>query len=79
VLLKWFRKQGNDNVPVNNHLVMIIAEELDKILSDEEFVSSAGWIDRFKICHNIFCGKVSGRARAVNCEMTAEWLSIVWF
>jgi hypothetical protein len=57
---------------------MINAEELDKILSDEEFVSSAGWIDRFKICHNIFCGKVSGRG-AVNCEMTAEWLSIVWF
>jgi hypothetical protein len=38
-------------------------------------VFSAGWIDRFKLRHNISCGKVSGEARAVNCETTAEWLS----
>jgi hypothetical protein len=56
---------------------MVRAEELAKLLSDEEFVCSAGWIDRFKRRH-ISCGKVSGEARAVNCETTAEWLCTVW-
>jgi hypothetical protein len=30
------------------------------------------------VFHNISCGKVSSEARAVNCKMTAEWLSTVW-
>jgi hypothetical protein len=55
---------------------MVRAEELTKLLSDEEFLCSAGWIDRFKL-HHISCGEVSGEARAVNCETTAEWLSTV--
>jgi hypothetical protein len=48
------------------------AEELAKILNDKDFVCTAGWIDRFNLRQNICCGKVSGEARAVNCETTAE-------
>jgi hypothetical protein len=76
--LKWFKQQRSENVPVSGPLLMARAEELAKLLSDKEFVYSAGWIDRFKLCHNISCRKVSGEARAVDCEMTAEWLSTVW-
>jgi hypothetical protein len=57
---------------------MVRAEELAKLLSDEECVCSAGWIDRFKLHHNISCGKMSSEIRAVDCEVTAKWLSTVW-
>jgi hypothetical protein len=77
-LLKWFKQQRSENVPVSDPLLMVRAEELAKLFRDEEFLCSAGWIDRFKLRHNISCGKVSGEARAVNCETTAEWLSTVW-
>jgi hypothetical protein len=76
-LLKLFKQQRSENVPVSSPLLMARAEELAELLSGEEFVCSAGWIDRFKQRH-ISCGKVSGEAKAVNCETTAEWLSTVW-
>jgi hypothetical protein len=57
---------------------MVRAEELTELLSDKEFTCIAGWIDRYKLHHNISCGKVSGEAGAVNCETTAEWLSTIW-
>jgi hypothetical protein len=44
--------------------------------SGEEYVCSAGWIDRFKLRHNISFGKVSGEARGV--YDTTEWLTAVW-
>jgi hypothetical protein len=56
---------------------MIKAEELARLIIDEEFVCSAGLIDRFKSCH-ISCRKVSSEVRAVNCETAAEWLSTIW-
>jgi hypothetical protein len=56
---------------------MVRAEELAELLCDEEFMCSAGWIDRFKLRH-IPCGKVSGEAKAVNSETRAKWLSTVW-
>jgi hypothetical protein len=57
---------------------MIKAEEFAKKLSGEEFVCSAGWIDRFKLCHDISFRKVSGEARGVNNDMTTEWLTAMW-
>jgi hypothetical protein len=57
---------------------MIKAVESVKTLSDEEFVCSAGWIDKFKLRHNISFRKVSGEARGVNTDTTIEWLTGVW-
>ncbi|KAJ8873084.1 hypothetical protein PR048_026700 [Dryococelus australis] len=56
---------------------MVKAEEFTKKLKDDEFVCSAGWIDRFLLRHNITFGKVSGEARGVNTETATEWLSTV--
>jgi hypothetical protein len=49
---------------------MINAEEFAKKLRDEEFVCSAGWIDRFQLRKNVSFGKVSGEARGVNSDTT---------
>jgi hypothetical protein len=44
-LLKWFKEQRSENVPVSGPLPMVRVEELAKLLSGEEFVCSAGWIE----------------------------------
>jgi hypothetical protein len=77
-LLKWFKQQRSENVPVSGPLLMVRAEERAKLLSDEEFVCNARWLDKFKLRHNISCGKVSCEARAVDCETTVERISTVW-
>jgi hypothetical protein len=77
-LLKWFKQKRSENVLVSGPLLMSKAEELAKLLNDKDFVCTTGWINRFKLCHSICCGNVSGETRAVNCETTAEWLNKVW-
>jgi hypothetical protein len=76
-LIKWFKQQEGDNVPVSGPLLVIKAEEFAKKLSGEEFVCSAGWIDIFKLRHISF-GKTSNEARGVNNDTTTEWLTVVW-
>jgi hypothetical protein len=46
---------------------MVMAEALAKLLTDEKLMCSAGWISMLH--HNISCGKISGKASAVDCEM----------
>jgi hypothetical protein len=57
---------------------MMKAEEFVKRFSDEEFICSAGWLDRFKLHHNMSVGIVSGQAQGVNSDMTTEWLNALW-
>jgi hypothetical protein len=76
VLINCFKQKGGDNVPVSGSIIMTKAEEYPKRLSDEEFVCSAGWVDRFKTRHISF-GRVRDGARGVNNDTTTEWLNVV--
>jgi hypothetical protein len=53
---------------------MTKADGFAKKLSDEEFVCSPGWVDRFsfKLRHNISFEKMSDEARGVNRDTTRE-------
>jgi hypothetical protein len=77
-LLRWLKQEGSDNVPVSGLLLMIKAEEFAKKLRGEEFVCSAGWIDKFRLRHNISFGKESGEASGINSDTTTEWLTAAW-
>jgi predicted alpha-1,6-mannanase (GH76 family) len=66
-VLKWFKQQRSENVPVSSPVLMVMAEALAKLLTDEKLMCSAGWINMLH--HNISCGKMSGKASAVDCEM----------
>jgi hypothetical protein len=68
-LLKWFKQQRSADVPVNN--LMVKAKELARPINYQEFLCSAGWIDRCKL-HHIFGEKTSSKTRAVNREMRAQ-------
>lgn len=71
-LLKWFKQQRSANVPISGPLLKMKATGIGKLLGYQDFVCSAAWIDRFKLRHNITCGKVSGEANSVDRKMTDE-------
>jgi hypothetical protein len=54
-LLKWFSQQRREDVQVSGPILMVKAQEHAKLLSDEEFVGSAGGMVRFKL-HHVSCG-----------------------
>lgn len=77
-LLQWFKNQRASNVPVTGPLLKTKAEDLAKLLNDEEFSCSTGWLERFKSRHNINVGKISGEGADVNKKTVSDWLSNVW-
>jgi transposase-like protein len=74
-LLKWFKQHRSDNAALSGPLLMTKAEQFADKLSDEEFVCSAGRIDRFKLRHGISFEKVSCKAKGVNND-TTEWPNV---
>lgn len=76
-LLKCFKQKRDYNVPVSGSIIVTKAEEYAKRFSDEEFVSSAGWVDRFML-HHISFRKVSGGARGVKSDTITEWFNALW-
>lgn len=77
-LLKWFTQQRTANTPINGPLLAAKAEELARLLKDEEFSCSSSWIDRFKVRHNIVFAKMSGESKSANKDTAENWLKTVW-
>jgi hypothetical protein len=49
MLLKWFKQESGENILVGGA----------KLLKCKDFMCATGWIDVFKFCHSISCGKMS--------------------
>lgn len=77
-LIKWFKQCRSANLPINGPLLMQKAEEFGRLLGEENFKCSNGWLDRFKQRHSITFGKVSGEAKSVNLVETEKWVAEVW-
>lgn len=77
-LLQWFKVQRASNTPITGPLMKAKAEDLAKLMNDEQFTCSTGWLERFKVRHNINVGKISGEAADVNKQTVADWLRNVW-
>ncbi|XP_028177561.1 tigger transposable element-derived protein 4-like [Ostrinia furnacalis] len=71
-LLKWFKYQRTNNVPINGPILQQKANDFAQRLG-EDFVCSSSWIQRFRARHGIVGGKVSGDKGAVN-----EWMAQKW-
>lgn len=64
VLLKWCSYQKSENVPITGEILRSKAEELGK-LTDEDFICSRGWVDRFKRRYNIVLGNIHREVSSV--------------
>ncbi|XP_064071485.1 tigger transposable element-derived protein 4-like [Vanessa tameamea] len=63
-LLKWFKYQRTNNVPINGPILQQKANDFVQRFG-EVFVCSSSWIQRFRTRHGIVGGKMSGEAASV--------------
>ncbi|CAF4856881.1 unnamed protein product [Pieris macdunnoughi] len=58
-LLKWFKYQSTNNLPINGPILQQKANDFAQRFG-EDFVCSSSWIQRFRARHGIVGGKISG-------------------
>ncbi|CAH2101567.1 unnamed protein product [Euphydryas editha] len=58
-LLKWYKYQRANNVPINGPILQQKANDFAQSFG-EDFVCSSSWIQRFRARHGIVGGKMSG-------------------
>lgn len=77
-MLSWFNNQRQNNVPISGSIVKAKAKKFANQLGIIDFKSSEGWLRKFKHRHQITYGKMNGEARAVDMNVTNNWISTVW-
>lgn len=77
-LLRWFEVRRSENVSISGPVLKAKAEDLSRGLQGGEFSCSTGWLERFKVRHNIKVGKISGEAADVNKQSVLNWLEDKW-
>ena len=60
---------------VNGPLLRDKAQELAKLLKHDSFHCSGGWLDRFKVRHNIIFRAVCGEAASVSEDVVGDWIA----
>lgn len=76
-LLKWFKYQRTNNVPINGPILQQKANDFAQRFG-EDFVCSSSWIQRFRARHGIVGGKMSGEAASVDKDTVDEWITQKW-
>ncbi|KRZ65968.1 Tigger transposable element-derived protein 4, partial [Trichinella papuae] len=76
--LQWFQGQSQIRTPISGPISKINAEQFATMLGYTDFTCTTGWVDRFKARHNIFSGRLCGKARSSNTESVDAWLNSVW-
>lgn len=72
-LIKWISQARSLNTPLSGSLLLEKADCLAQKLGYSTFKCSNGWLERFKIRHNITFKKVYGESARVTSEMATEW------
>ncbi|XP_066244727.1 tigger transposable element-derived protein 4-like [Euwallacea similis] len=76
-LLRWFEIRRSENTAISP-VIKAKAEDLSRGLQGDDFKCSTGWLERFKIRHNINFSKVSGEAGDVDRQVVLKWLDDKW-
>nr|XP_026484223.1 tigger transposable element-derived protein 4-like [Vanessa tameamea] len=76
-LLKWFKYQRTNNVPINGPILQQKANDFAQRFV-EDFVCSSSWIQRFRARYGIVGGKMSGEAASVDKGAVEDWMTQKW-
>ena len=63
----------SQNFPENGPLLRDKAQELVKLLKHDSFQCSEGWLDRFKVRHNIVFREVCGEAASASEDVVEDY------
>ncbi|XP_072142055.1 tigger transposable element-derived protein 4-like [Dermacentor andersoni] len=72
-LLFWIREARSNKLPLSGDIVAMKARTLAAMLGIDDFVSSDGWLMRFKDRHDLIFKSVCGEKASVNQETCATW------
>ena len=61
------------NIPVSGPILTIKVKELALKLGHRDFICSSGWLQRFKLRHDIVFRKITGEEGSVSEEMLHDW------
>ncbi|XP_075229645.1 uncharacterized protein LOC142329169 isoform X4 [Lycorma delicatula] len=53
LLLEWYKSILSSNIPINGPMLREKALEIAKQIGEDGFAASNGWLDRFRVRHNI--------------------------
>lgn len=70
---EWFCRARANRIPLSGTIIREKALEIAKNLGDNEFKASLGWLEKFRIRHNISYKTVSGEVGSVDGNVVSEW------
>lgn len=74
VVMKWFRSARAKNIPVSGVLLQEKAREIGETLGLETFKASNGWLEKFRIRHNISFKSICGEEKSVDLNDVTDWI-----
>ncbi|XP_052746342.1 tigger transposable element-derived protein 4-like [Bicyclus anynana] len=76
-VLKWYRHQRTNNVPINGPMLQQKANELAQRF-DEDFVFTPSWVQRFRARHGIVGRITSVEVASVDKGTVDNWMTQKW-
>lgn len=73
MVLEWFKCARSKQIPISGPMLKEKALEIAQSLRIEDFRASNGWLERFKVRHNINFRKVCGESADVNNDDCEDW------
>ena len=77
VVWNWFCAARNKNLPVTGPMLQEKAKEAADALGHKITTGSNGWLEKFKLRHNITCKAICGESAAVPRKTAEQWLEQV--
>ena len=74
ITLEWFCTMRAKYISVSGPLLQEKAREIAESLKVENFKALNGWLEKFKLRHNINFKTISGESKSMDPEEVLDWL-----
>jgi hypothetical protein len=72
-MIKWVTTARQRNLHLSGDILKEKVKEFADALGHEEFLSSSGWLEKFKERHNVVQKAICGESAAVDLQTAEDW------